>query len=95
MSRVVTHDLGQTGGPALKTSNRRLENFAFFEYNGQVTIGLAHPAATDFAGYNRTGANDLLAQWTPALPAVLVMSRCDALVPADHTTAAAAAAPPA
>jgi hypothetical protein len=31
MSRVVTHDLGQTGGPALKTSNRRLENFAFFE----------------------------------------------------------------
>nr|WP_018601145.1 hypothetical protein [Mycobacterium sp. 155] len=52
----------------------RLENFAFFEYDGQVTVGVAQPANTTrsfFAGYNRMAANDLVTQWSPPLPAVL------------------------
>jgi hypothetical protein len=51
-----------------------VENFAFVDYEGQVTVGFAEPANTTttvFAGYNRIAANDLLTQWTPALPAVL------------------------
>ena len=51
-----------------------VENFAFVDYEGQVTVGFAEPANTTttvFARYNRIAANDLLTQWTPALPAVL------------------------
>jgi len=51
-----------------------VENFAFVDYDGQVTVGFAEPANTTttvFAGYNRVAANDLLTQWTPALPVVL------------------------
>lgn len=50
-----------------------LEDFAFFEYDGQVVVGAAQPAHTNdaFVGYNRIAANDLVTQWTPALPQVL------------------------
>ena len=51
-----------------------LDTFALYEYDGQVVVGLAQPANTTntyFAGYNQTAANDLVTQWTPALPAVL------------------------
>jgi hypothetical protein len=51
-----------------------LDSFAFYEYGGQVTIGRFQPAdstSSAFAGYNKIAANDLLTQWTPALPAVL------------------------
>ena len=51
-----------------------LENFAFADYENQVTVGFAEPANTTttvFAGYTCVAANDVLAQWTPALPPVL------------------------
>ncbi len=57
-----------------KAMGNNVENFAFVDYEGQVTVGFAEPANTTttvFAGYNRIAANDLLTQWTPALPAVL------------------------
>jgi hypothetical protein len=57
---------GQAFGIDLKT-------FAFFEYDGQVTMGNCRPPYTtshEFAGYNRIAINDLLTHWTPALPSV-------------------------
>ena len=56
-----------------KAMGNTVENFAFVDYENQVTVGFAEPANTTttvFAGYNRVAANDLLTQWTPALPAV-------------------------
>jgi hypothetical protein len=50
-----------------------LSHFAMFEYDNQVTIGYLAPANTtsdSAAGYNRVAVNDILARWTPALPAV-------------------------
>jgi len=57
-----------------KAMGNNVENFAFVDYEGQVTVGFTEPAnstTTVFAGYNRIAANDLLTQWTPALPVVL------------------------
>jgi hypothetical protein len=57
-----------------KAMGNSVENFAFVDYESQVTVGFAEPANTTttvFAGYNRIAANDLLTQWTPALPQVL------------------------
>jgi hypothetical protein len=51
-----------------------LQSFALFEYDNQVTVGVAKPAnttTTAFAGYNQVAVNDLLTQWTPPLPVVL------------------------
>jgi hypothetical protein len=51
-----------------------VDNFAVFEYDGQVTIGIAQPASKTvslFAGYDQVAANDLLTHWSPAMPAVL------------------------
>ena len=46
-----------------KAMGNNVENFAFVDYDGQVTVGFAEPANTTttvFAGYNRVAANDLL-----------------------------------
>ena len=46
-----------------KAMGNTVENFAFVDYEDQVTVGFAEPANTTttvFAGYNRVAANDLL-----------------------------------
>ncbi|CAN5498400.1 hypothetical protein BH09ACT7_BH09ACT7_47470 [soil metagenome] len=51
-----------------------VDNFAFFEYDGQVTVGVAQSAnktASLFAGYDRIAVDDLLTHWTPPMPTVL------------------------
>lgn len=57
-----------------KAMEESVEHFAFVDYDGEVTVGFTQPAnitTTVFAGYDRIAANDLLTQWTPALPVVL------------------------
>lgn len=86
---TYTYRIIDAGGPkrlTLQADNRAdakkfddamsaaFDEFALFEFAGQVTIGLADPpnnTTTAFAGYNRTAVNDLLNQWTPKLPPVL------------------------
>jgi len=51
----------------------KVEEFALFEYDNQVMAGTAQSAGaanTAFAGYNTLAVNDILTQWTPALPPV-------------------------
>jgi hypothetical protein len=70
---TVQADNPQDADKFAKAMGNTVENFAFVDYENQVTVGFAEPANTTttvFAGYNRVAANDLLTQWTPALPAV-------------------------
>jgi hypothetical protein len=85
---TFTYRMVDTGGPTritfqaansgdAKTFGRAtgisVDNFAFFEYDGQVAVGISQPANRSvslFAGYDHIAANDLLTHWTPVMPAV-------------------------
>ncbi|WP_269894978.1 hypothetical protein [Mycobacterium hippophais] len=67
-----------TPDPAIADKFSRLfgtdiENFALYEYQGQVVAGVTQPAGTTTTNtglFNRIAINDVLTRWSPALPQV-------------------------